>query len=193
MRRRSGAICGTALVVLLSLVLVGPAAAKTKTKTFQTGTPVAIPAATDTATNFEAGAAASTLDINKKGTLKDVNVGIQVTHPDTSELGLYAFNASTYVPLSLGNSGPGANTENYGGGTGCTGGMTTFDGASRTFIDDASNPFVGSFLPDEFFVPMRVFDGTPLKGTWKLVANNVGPDTGTINCFQVTAKYKKKK
>src|SRR5262249_7364237 len=98
---------------------------------------------------------------------------------------------STPVPLSLNESGPGANDNNYGSGTGCTGGMTVFDGAAPLQIFQGVNPYDGSWRTDSTIVPLAYFHGGQTKGTDRLPVNDTaGGDTGTITCFQLTVKYK---
>src|SRR5262249_22726799 len=156
---------------------------------------IAIPEAVSGPDNFVAGQGISDLPISKKGTIKDIKVGIQITHPDTSDLDVLVKRGGTYVPLAFGVSGPGTTDNNFRSGAGCAGGLTVFDGAATRFIIDSSNPFDGSFLPNSALAPLGLFNGEQLKGTWRLVVTNFGssppPSAGTITCFQVTAKYRK--
>jgi len=193
MKRKLSVLGGVAAIALLALaMLAAPAGAKTKTKTFSN--PAAIPIPDETPPpDSVSGAAFSDLPVNKKGTIKDINVGVQVTHPDTGDLELYLFKGTKYIPLALGAQG-GSTDDNIGGGTACTGGITTFDGAATLDIDDGLNPFAGAFRPQADTLPLGVYNGDQLKGTWRLlVIDFVAPppvQTGTINCFQLTARYK---
>ncbi len=198
MRARFTLLAAVGLVTLLASAIAGaPAIAKTKTKTFQNPAAITIPGAVDTPTTFSPGQASSNIDVSKKGTIKDVNVGVQATHPDTSDLALWLFKDETYIPLIFGNSGPDGNTEDYGGGTGCTGGITVFDTQANISINQASNPFAGTFLTADDEFTLAEFNGEQLKGTWSLLAYNFEapppPGTRAIDCFQLTAKYKKPK
>jgi hypothetical protein len=181
-----------AVVALAAAAFAAPAGAKTKTKTFANPTAVPIPDATP-GVNFQPGAAFSDLAVTKKGTIKDVDVGVQVTHPDTGDLDLYLFKGETYIPLAFGESG-GSSTANFGGGTACTGGITVFDSAAPLGIFYGNNPFAGSFKPALNALPLGVFNGEQLKGTWRLLVLDYDApppaDVGTINCVQLTARYK---
>jgi subtilisin-like proprotein convertase family protein len=72
--------------------------------------------------------------------------------------------------------------------------MTVFDPRATRHLNDSSNPFDGSYLQISDSVPLTVFNGEQLKGTWRLVVTDFVPSlpttTGSITCFQVTAKYK---
>jgi len=194
MRRKLSALGGVAAIALLATaMLAAPAGAKTKTKTktLSNATPVAIPDAGPPPDEIP-GAVFDDIGIGKKGIVKDINVGVQITHPDTSELELWLLKGDEPIPLSLNNSGPGADDDNFGSGTGCVGGMTVFDGAAPLRLFNANNPFDGSFRPDADDLPLGVYNGGQLKGTWRLlVIDESNLQTGTITCFQLTARYKK--
>lgn len=194
MRRKLGALGGIALIALLaSALLAAPAGAKTKTKTLSNATPVAIPDAGPPPDEIP-GSVFDDIGFGKKGTVKDVKVGVQVTHPDTADLELWLLKDNLVIPLALNESGPGADDDNYGSGTGCVGGMTVFDGAAPLQVFDTTNPFDGSFRPQTNSLPLGVYNGQQVKGTWRLLAiDEDNTDTGTITCFQLTAKYKVQK
>jgi hypothetical protein len=189
-------------IALAALVLAAPGAAKTKTKTFQNSTPVPIPQAIDNPAPVPntLGQAFSEVGVTKTGTVKDVNVGVQITTGDTEELVLYVFKGDKYVELSAFNEN-GSSDDNYGGGTGCSGGMTIFDGGAPSFIYQGSNPFAGSFRPSPVLGMgsdnLAKFNGDKVGGTWKLLVLNADTpppvETSTIQCVQITAKYKPSK
>lgn len=192
MRRRVGRACAAAgLASLAALVLAAPAGAKTKTKTLSNATPVSIPDATP-GINGLPGAVFDDIGVGKKGIIKDVKVGVQIAHPDTSDLQLWLFKDEQYIPLSFFVGGP--TTANMGSGTGCTGGITVFDGAAPLSIFQGDNPFDGSFRPTQNSLPLGVYSGEQFKGAWRLLALDFAPpppaSIGTINCFQITVKYK---
>jgi subtilisin-like proprotein convertase family protein len=181
------------LAMLATAIIAAPAGAKTKTKTLSNATPVPIPDASPPP-NSVPGAVFDDIGIGKKGTVKDIKVGVQITHTDTGDLELWLLKDTQPVPLSFNNSGPGADDDNYGSGTGCVGGMTVFDGAAALQLFDSTNPFDGSFRPDQNSLPLGVYNGEQVKGTWRLLVVDDAPvDTGTITCFQLTAKYKVQK
>jgi len=192
MRCKLGVLGGVAVIALLaSAVLAAPAGAKTKTKTFSSG-PTAIPIP-DQSPPPESlpGFAVSDIGVTKKGTIKDLNAAVQITHTDTADLDLWLFKGDKSIPLAQNVSGPGANDDNFGSGTGCVGGMTVFDSAAPLRIAQGVNPFDGPFRLNQNDLPMSVYNGDQLKGTWRLVVvDQDDVDIGTITCFQVTAKYK---
>ena len=96
------------------------------------------------------------------GDLSDVDVTVNLTHPDDIDLGISVSHAGVTVPLSSGNGGSG---ENYRG--------TVFDDESMTDITQGSAPFTGSFNPEK---PLTAFDGTASGGIWTL---HVTDDAGT--------------
>ena len=73
--------------------------------------------------------------------------------------------------------------------------MTVFDGAATLRISDGNNPFDGPFRPALAARPnLSLYNGDQLKGTWRLLAVDTDAppavETGTITCFQLTARYK---
>src|SRR5262249_26185771 len=188
---RLGMFGATALTALLvTALLASSAAAKTKTKVLNNATPVAIPDRTPGPNGVD-GSVFDDIGFGKKGLVKDVKIGVQVTHPDTSDLELWLVKDNVAIPLAQSQSGPGADNDNCGSGTACTGGMTLFDGAAALQLFDSTNPFDGSFRPQNNIAPLGVYNGQQVKGTWRLLAidENTG-NTGTITCFQLNVKYK---
>ena len=202
MRARARTLGALGATALAALVIAAPATAKTKTKTFQNPTSVPIPQAIDNPAPVPntLGQAFSEVGATKTGTVKDVNVGVQIAAPDTQRLVLYLFKGDKFVELSASNAG-GASTADYGGGTECSGGISIFDGGAPSFIYQGSNPFAGSFRPSPALGlgsdNLAKFNGDKLSGTWKLVVLRSDPPppvvAGAINCVQITAKYKPSK
>jgi len=139
------------------------------------------------------GAVFDDIGVGKKGIIKDVKAGVQIAHPDTGDLDAWLFKDEQYIPLAFGASG-GPSTANMGSGTGCVGGITIFDSAAPLGIFYGNNPFDGSFRPALNAAPLGVYNGEQFKGTWRLLVLDFDPpppaDIGTINCFQITVKYK---
>ena len=197
-------------VSLLALVIgVAPVDAKAKTKTFSNPSPVSIPDSTFGPDGFTAGFTKSNLRIRRKGRVKSIEIGMQITHPFTCELSVGLAKGDRYIPLvGVGTCGPGLNTANFGGGTGCDGGMTIFKGRANRHLRQASNPFADSFLTDDDEFTLERFRGAQLRGKWQLRVTESAPfvfrtttphvtssglaTTGTIECFQVKAKYRKR-
>jgi subtilisin-like proprotein convertase family protein len=161
-----------------------PAGAKLKTKTFVNGTPRAIP--DDPGPGAAGAQAVSGIAVKGKGEVKDVNVGVRITHQRDSDLHIYLFRGETYALLSADNGG---RNNGYGAGTAdCNGQPTVFDGAAPGFIQFATAPFAGSFRPQQ---TLGVFDGRNAKGTWALVVFDAAKDaTGTLDCWRLQIKRK---
>jgi subtilisin-like proprotein convertase family protein len=129
------------------------------------------------------------IGVGKKGTVKDVNVAVRISHPNDSQLSLYLFKGDKYVRLASGVGGAG---NDFGSGPAdCTGSVTIFDGAAPTFIQTGVAPFNGIFRPSE---SLADFNGGKTKGTWRLLAyDDTGGTSGLVNCWVLGLKYKKKK
>ncbi|MDX6606551.1 MAG: large repetitive protein [Solirubrobacterales bacterium] len=189
-----------AAVLTLGLVLAAPAAQARKkviTKSYEVGVgapsggvPIAIP---------DGGGAAQQLvrdpisvkGLNPRGKIKDVNVGVRITHPFASDLEIYlatprgVFNMSHDV---------GGNGNNYGNGfAGCAGGLTTFDSQTPTSIASPGlqAPFVGFYAPQESLSWLDGLGGKKAtNATWSLLVmdDNNQHGTGTLDCFKLTVR-----
>lgn len=103
--------------------------------------------------------AVSTLAIGPAATIANVDVTVNINHPQVRELDLYLVAPNgTRTLLSDGTIAGGANFVG-----------TTFSGAAATSIADPLNvaPYTGTFLPIGSFAPMI---GGPANGTWQLEA-----------------------
>jgi len=181
-----------AVVAAVALCAAAPVAGKTKT--FSSG-PInrAIPDSSSAVVFF----IEDSIKIKKKGRIKDVNVGVRITHPD-----------SRFIHVELGNVGgaPGfaslttdgfrslANPKaaDFGSGTpDCTGSVTTFDSDAPIPITQGATPYAGAFAP---MSTLNVFDRKQLKGKWRLELGDIQPgDAGVLNCWQLTVRYKPQK
>jgi hypothetical protein len=193
--RKLGLVAIAALAV--GLVLAAPAAQARKkviTKTYAVG--VGAPSGGVPLNIPDGGGAAQQLvrdpiavnGLNPRGKIKDVNVGVRITHPFASDLELYL--ASPRGVLNLSHD-VGGNGNNYGNGfAGCAGGLTTFDGQTPTSIatPGLQAPFVGFFAPQE---PLQFLNGLGGKkatnSIWSLLVmdDNNMHGTGTVDCFKL--------
>jgi uncharacterized repeat protein (TIGR01451 family) len=126
----------------------------------------------------------STVDIPidiTAGEILTARVKVNLSHTFDSDLDLYLVTPDgALVELSTGNGGSG---DNFGSGSNCSGGFTTFDDAAATGVTAGTAPFLGSFRPEGL---LSAVAGTPLQGTWKLrVTDDVGGDSGTVWCWQL--------
>jgi len=195
---RLGLIAVAALA--LGLVLSAPAAQARKkvvTKTFEVG--VGAPAGGVPLTIPDGGGAAEQLvrdpiavkGLNPRGKMKDVNVGVRITHPFASDLEIYLATPRGVINLS---HDVGGNGNNYGNGFGgCAGGLTTFDSQTPTSIatPGLQAPFVGFFGPQESLELLNgLGDKKATNATWSLLVmdDNNMHGTGTVDCFQLTMR-----
>jgi subtilisin-like proprotein convertase family protein len=187
-----------AAVLALGLVLAAPAAQARKkviTKTFEVGVgapsggvPLSIP---------DGGGAAEQLvrdpiivkGLNPRGKIKDVNVGVRITHPFASDLEIYLATPRGVLNMSHDVGGGG---NNYGNGfAGCSGGLTTFDSQTPTSIatPGLQAPFVGFFAPEQTLNFLNgIGDKKATNAAWSLLVmdDNNMHGTGTLDCFKLT-------
>ena len=185
-----------ALVALVSLAGAALALGATKTKTFSAGHfAKGVP---------NDGALSKSLKVKKKGKIKDVNVTVALSTNENDDYDFYVVGpGGQVVQLSTGN---GLSGSGYGG----TGDLdcadpadtVTFDDEAAENIDDfegINKVFSGPYQPegrDEVTgqFGLNSLDGKQLKGTWRLiVGDNEEIGAGTVQCFKVTAKYRKQK
>jgi hypothetical protein len=193
----------TALVAVaalaIGLVIAAPAQARKKviTKTFEVG--VGAPSGGLPLNIPDGGGAAQQLvrdpvavkKLNPRGKIKDVNVGVRITHPFASDLELYLATPRGVINLSHDVGGSG---NNYGNGfAGCSGGLTIFDSQTPTSIASPGlqAPFVGFYAPQE---SLGLLNGLGAKkatnATWSLLVmdDNNMHGTGTVDCFELTVR-----
>ena len=185
MRRGKGAGVALTLAVLVSAtaLLAIPGFAGAKSKILSSG-PINLPIPNDAPTGVF-----SPIGFGKKGTVRDINVGVRISHPNVGQLNLYLFKGEKYVPLATTVGTPG---NDFGSGTAdCNGVFTVFDGAAPTFIQTGRPPFNGAYRPQG---SLGLFDGDQSKGKWRLFAYDATAGTaGNINCWVLGINYKKKK
>jgi hypothetical protein len=182
------------------LVLAAPAAQARKkviTKTYEVGVgspsggvPISIP---------DGGGAAQQLvrdpvavkGLNKRGKIKDVDVGVRITHPFASDLEIYLATPRGVYNMAHDVGGQG---NNYGNGfAGCGGGLTTFDSETPTSIatPGLQAPFVGFYAPQESLKFLNGLGGKKATNAfWSLLVmdDNNMHGTGTVDCFKLTIR-----
>src|SRR3954468_4798157 len=138
--RKLGLVAVAALA--LGLVLAAPAAQARKkviTKTYEVG--VGAPSGGVPLNIPDGGGAAKQLvrdplvvrGLNPRGKIKDVNVGVRITHPFAKDLEVYLATPRGVINLSHDVGGDG---NNYGAGPpSCAGTFTIFDSNTPTRID----------------------------------------------------------
>ncbi len=108
------------------------------------------------------------------GTITDVNVTLNITHPWDDDLDISLTSpGGTTVLLSSDNGGGGDNYTN-----------TVFDDAAGTAITAGTAPFTGSFSPEG---NLSDFNGEDPSGTWTLSVNDdfAFADAGTLDSFSI--------
>jgi proprotein convertase P-domain-containing protein len=190
-----------AVAALAIGLVISPAAAQARkkqiTKTFEVGVgaraggvPLNIP---------DGGGAAQQLvrvpikvkKLNPRGKIKDVNVGVRITHPFASDLEIYLASPRGVVNLSHDVGGSG---NNYGNGfAGCSGNLTTFDSQTPTSIatPGLQAPFVGFYQPQQSLNLLNgLGDKKATNAVWSLLVmdDNNQHGTGTVDCFRLTVR-----
>lgn len=109
-----------------------------------------------------------TLSVPDHIVISDVNVGINLTHTFTGDLEIRIISPSlTEVLLAKELGGSADNFTD-----------TLFDDEAVALISAATNPFTGSFQPEN---PLSVFDGEDAFGIWTLRIDDLfGGDSGTL-------------
>jgi hypothetical protein len=191
-RRRSPAmsvaVCG--LFALVACLALGTAAAqgkKTKTKTVFNNQVTPLPPGED--------AAITSIKFPKRGKIRDINVIVRADVP--SEGATLIFEPHKFASLFLTNvqspapAGPGFGRD-IAEPPDCTGPNsvpTTFDDSAPLDIRAGTPPFAGSFQPLNL---LSKYKGNPSKGEYSLLLN-AQPHVGTLYCWGLQIKYKKKK
>lgn len=184
---RSGALLTLAVAAMLLAGTTGTAGGKTKL--FSSG-PINMPIPDRTGPiSFEV---SSNLYVKKRGTIKDVDLAIRITHPDTTDLDLNIFKGLAGGVLLVDHypkDGVAASPDFGSGAAGCSGAVfTTFDDSAPLSITAGLNPFAGSFRPEQ---ALRDFKGGRMQGKWSLGLHDGTPtDAGTLNCWQLLIRYK---
>jgi subtilisin-like proprotein convertase family protein len=110
--------------------------------------------------------------------ITNVIVTVDISHTSDSDLVLFLQSPDgTMITLSNHNPKP----DNSGSDAGYRG--TTFDDSAPNSIDTGTDPFSGTFRPDQ---PLASFIGKPANGAWTLLVNDtqIG-DTGILNSWSL--------
>jgi subtilisin-like proprotein convertase family protein len=109
--------------------------------------------------------------------VSDVNVTLNVTHPNLGQLDA-ALHSPSGTPMPLFFLISGANLVN-----------TTFDDEAAAPIDTGTAPFTGSWQIDSNLVgaSLSAFDGENASGVWTLtVTDQAVGETGTLDSWSIT-------
>ncbi|MGE5857103.1 MAG: hypothetical protein ACM31K_01300, partial [Solirubrobacterales bacterium] len=129
--------------------------------------------------------------LSPRGKIKDVNVGVRISHLFASDLEIYLASPRGVINLAHDVGGSG---NNYGNGfAGCSGSLTTFDSQTPTSIATVGlqAPFVGFYGPQESLNLLNgLGDKKATNATWSLLVmdDNNQHGTGTVDCFQLTVR-----
>lgn len=178
-------ICAAASLLLLAAAV--PATGKTKTRTFSSGTinrPIP-----DTVGKFGEEIAPS-IRVKARGRVRDVNVAVRISHPDSRDLSLSVANP-VFKGFRLRENGQLNDPKgaDFGvGPAGCAGTPTLFDTQAPTSILQGSPPFAGTFAPVS---PLSGFNGGQMRGKWSLsILDHFETNVGVLNCWKLIIRYK---
>jgi hypothetical protein len=189
-KRRAALLLMTAAVLAMSGASTAVAKMKTGTKDICSEAATTVPAQGVGSVPLATG------KLPKKAKVTDVDARLRASDSFTT-LALTVFLTSPKGGLSvLSNAEPhspamGAN--DFGTGTGCAAGFTTFDDEAATPISAGTSPFAGSFRPD---TPLAGMDGSLAAGVWGLYASDCCEgDVASINAvgLKITYRYPAKK
>jgi proprotein convertase P-domain-containing protein len=205
-RFRTALLACAGIASLGLMVGASPAAAKTKTKTFNqcVSTGVAIPDQPSSDTDPRPSASFSIpVGVPKfKGKPQDGVVtafnsaGVRITHTDDGDLILFLVSPGGKVITLADERDDNTSGDGYGtGAASCAGSLVQFGDAFGTPIATPGNttsgsPIVGSFRPEQ---PVSSFIGGPARGPWTLIVQDLANiDTGSINALSLNFTYKYK-
>jgi subtilisin-like proprotein convertase family protein len=124
-----------------------------------------------------ASGASATVTVTDPSYVTDVNVRVNVTHPNDGDL----------VLSLVGPTGTTVTLSNRRGSTGDNFINTVFDDAATTPIGSGTAPFTGSYIPD---APLSAFNGSFAPGVWTLRAVDAATgSSGQINDWALILSY----
>ena len=196
MRRRVLLGVGLAVAAVACLPAgVASGKARLKTKTFSSGNVnLQIPEPV----GIESFSLSSSIQVKRRGRIKDVNVAVRVTISDDRDLEILVngptFNGARLKEHAFRNDPKGAD---FGAGpAGCAGLPTLFDSQATTSVLQGIPPFLGSFVPA---TSLNTLNGGRLQGKWTLNIMDVFrgsvdgaqfTSAGVLNCWKLTVRYK---
>jgi hypothetical protein len=129
--------------------------------------------------------------VKTRGRIKDVDVAVRITHPDSTDLTLGLYHRLGALTLSEVRPKDGAAlSPDYGAGVAaCAGAVfTTFDDEAALTMETATSPFAGRVRPEQ---ALRQLDGSRLHGGWELgLLDGSTTGAGTLDCWRITVRYK---
>ncbi len=178
----------TAAVAGIASITAATALAAPITKTFSSGNfSMGVP---------DEGVAVKTLNVKKKGTIKDVNALVALDTTFNEDFALYLMHPSgKTIHLSSNNGGSG---DGYGNGN-CASAVAfddeanlkidSFEGVNKTFFAD--NPYQPEEVDTNGLGGLEDLDGRKLNGKWKLIASDTEQfGFGVLKCFKLNVTYK---
>lgn len=195
---RVGLLATAALLVgLLVAVPAAQARKKTVTKTYEVGVgapsggvALQIPDGAGQATQL-ARSIIHVKGLNRRGKIKDVNVGVRIQHPFAKDIEVYLASPRGVINLSHDVGGDG---NNYGAGpASCAGTFTIFDSNTPTRIDTPGlqAPFAGFFAPMESLGQLNgLGDKKATNAAWSLLVedDDAAHPAGSLACWFLQIK-----
>jgi subtilisin-like proprotein convertase family protein len=180
-----------ALLICATAAFAGPTQAASATKkTYSNSTAVPIPDMTSTAGDPEPGFTSSAISVSGlSGNITKVTASFHIEYDQIGDLeaGVVAPDQNTISLLFFFLPDTG---DDFGTGCGAGEQTTMDDSGADGLIDNASAPYVGSFLPTQAApspTPLSVFNGLPPNGDWNFTVVDVGlGGTGSLDCWSIT-------
>ncbi|MBI2808098.1 MAG: tandem-95 repeat protein [Planctomycetes bacterium] len=116
--------------------------------------------------------AVSVINVDSDFTIADVNVTLNLTHPNTGDLLIYLGHPTGALIRLTDRSTLGANLES-----------TTFDDQASQSIAQGTAPYTGTFRPID---PLGTLNERSSLGQWGLLISNQGAMAGTLNSWSLT-------
>lgn len=117
-----------------------------------------------------------TIYISQSGTVEDITVTLNITHPDDGEIVVFLNKASASSTLTQYNGVGGQNYIN-----------TVFDDSATVSIKQGVPPFTGTYKPE---TPLSNFRGQELQGYWVLrIYDKAAGNQGTLDGWSLNISY----
>lgn len=117
----------------------------------------------------------TTIVVPETATLADVDVRVNVLHPNDQEVELTLFHGAQVATLVSGAGGTGDNFEH-----------TVLDDEAATALTAGTAPFAGRYRPIQ---PLSVFDGAAADGEWQMLAKDASTGPGTLDYWRIILTF----
>lgn len=119
------------------------------------------------------------LQLSDARVVTDINITLDVLHPDASQLQAFLYKDNAWTPQ--------VQAVSTGMATGRMDGAYTFDDEARGPKLSGANPPPGAYLPN---TPATALEGVPASGTWTIWVNNWSTAVvGTVRSLSITLTF----